>query len=782
MKKQILLLLTILTMTLSFGQNKKVGKLRITKTPDAVATDTLIAIKDNGLVVKTDIAVGDVGSGSGTGFEAFQGGWRLVGSTLADRLTIGSATLDGTIVDVPTIGQVDTPASPFGSSAVGSILFGQNNKDTGDFNNTVIGSVNETDAFALDVLLGGYNKSGFGYGNFLGGTYNTITPGNVNSFLFAIGHNNTVTSRFGGGALGIALDVRGDGEVVVGKANIPWTGADNGSNRPMFTVGTGTTTTPAGRWQPLVQKNSFQILNDGTGYFNEYGSGTFTGTPTFDLQVDATGKVVEVPITGGGSNDNIYTIDGSTPASTIRTLTVGSAGELNIDGGGQSLLEVYEDNFVVSSVTARMQDYTGSAFRIINGLSDIRGSQGVRMAIGSGGTFTNPNAGDILVATNALGDLAWSTPTTSASTGLEKITEGSSGWRLIGVNPAQYGNIGNNAVDLSIQSSTSSIRGATGFEAFASGKNTRSSGFYSHAEGELTWASGNAAHAEGRQSVASGNYSHAENSGNASGDYSHAGGSNSTASGESSFSHGNGTVSAGRGGVSMGYNMEAPSFSEVAVGLYGTQYSPGNALVPVATDRAFSVGNGTNSANRSDALVVLKNGNISAPSYGSGTVTGTPTFDLQVDANGNVVEAPISGGGGGVTQTTGTFVPTVIDAGGGATYTVGSVQHARYIKTGNQVYFTIYLINVGMTGTPSGALRIGNLPFNCLYDAEMASVGISGGNVPFYSLRGVIDNTNGTEIQFLFKNALNTSAGSFMNAVTFSGSGQIRVSGTYYAN
>lgn len=303
MKKAILFLMVLFTFSTTIAQTKTYrSRVKIKKTPDASATDTILAIKSNGLIVKTDIAVGN----AGTGFEAFQNGLRIVGSTTTDRQTIGDFAIDGTYIDPGTVGQADTPSAPFGAASVGGVMFGQNNKDTGDYNNTVLGSVNETDAFALDVLLGGYNKAGYGYGNTLIGTYNTINPGNVNSFLYAIGHNNVVNSRFGGGALGIALEVNGDGETVIGKSNEPWTGADNGADRPAFTVATGTTTTPAGRWQPLVKKNSFQVLYDGTGLFNEYGSGNFTGTPTFDIQVDANGKLIEVPISGGGGGTNNY--------------------------------------------------------------------------------------------------------------------------------------------------------------------------------------------------------------------------------------------------------------------------------------------------------------------------------------------------------------------------------------------------------------------------------------------------------------------------------------------
>ena len=55
-------------------------------------------------------------------------------------------------------------------------------------------------------------------------------------------------------------------------------------------------------------------------------------------------------------------------------------------------------------------------------------------------------------------------------TGLEQITEGSNtGWRLIGRDPNNYGDIGNGAIDLSYGSSASTTYGATGDYSFCVG-------------------------------------------------------------------------------------------------------------------------------------------------------------------------------------------------------------------------------------------------------------------------------------------------------------------------
>jgi len=62
------------------------------------------------------------------------------------------------------------------------------------------------------------------------------------------------------------------------------------------------------------------------------------------------------------------------------------------------------------------------------------------------------------------------------------------GWRLLGATPENYGNIGEQAVDLSNSTSQSFANGATGDNSFAVGKNTEARGNSSAAIGEGTIA------------------------------------------------------------------------------------------------------------------------------------------------------------------------------------------------------------------------------------------------------------------------------------------------------
>lgn len=73
----------------------------------------------------------------------------------------------------------------------------------------------------------------------------------------------------------------------------------------------------------------------------------------------------------------------------------------------------------------------------------------------------------------------------------------------------------------------------------------------------------------------------------------------------------------------IGHYVRAESFSETAFGHFNTSYTPQSTTAWHPLDRLFSVGNGTSTAARSDALVIRKNG------Y-TGIGTSTPAANLHV--------------------------------------------------------------------------------------------------------------------------------------------------------
>jgi len=176
----------------------------------------------------------------------------------------------------------------------------------------------------------------------------------------------------------------------------------------------------------------------------------------------------------------------------------------------------------------------------------------------------------------------------------------------------------------------------------AFGVNTKAKGNTSTALGNTTTASGdnsiamgNNSNAKGNNSVSIGYFTNA--TGNfstsfgsfttASGPFSTAGGYNASASGYYSTALGYSPAASGSSSMALGYNTVSPSFCETAMGSCNTTYVPGSSTSWISGDRLFVIGNGTGSTSRSDALTILKNGNM-------GLGTSSPTSKLQVTGNG----------------------------------------------------------------------------------------------------------------------------------------------------
>jgi len=192
----------------------------------------------------------------------------------------------------------------------------------------------------------------------------------------------------------------------------------------------------------------------------------------------------------------------------------------------------------------------------------------------------------------------------SLSGALEKLDEGNGeGWRIIGRAPANFGNIGLGAVDLSVGLTPSTVFGATGDYSFAMGKDAIASGLSSTAIGFLNTASNVGAVAMGGQT---------------------------TASGYRSTSLGGQNLASGDFATAMGYRNYAESFGCVTIGIDNEVIPFTGATFYVATDPLFIIGNGSGPGlNRSNAMVILKNGNTTI----NGTISGT--IEAPIDATLN---------------------------------------------------------------------------------------------------------------------------------------------------
>tara|TARA_B100000963_G_C22586951_1_gene653565 strand:- start:461 stop:1741 length:1281 start_codon:yes stop_codon:yes gene_type:complete len=181
---------------------------------------------------------------------------------------------------------------------------------------------------------------------------------------------------------------------------------------------------------------------------------------------------------------------------------------------------------------------------------------------------------------------------------------------------------------------------ASGTSSTAMGFQTEASGNFSTAMGIFTEASGTSSTAMGQNTIASGDYSTAMGyNTDASGSRSTAIGNNTDAFGDYSTAMGFVTNASGLNSTAMGRYTTAPSAYETVIGMFNTAYTPSSTISIEPSDRLFVVGNGNGSSTsaRSDAMVILKNGNI-------GIGTSAPTSDLHITQSISDYPNPTTGG------------------------------------------------------------------------------------------------------------------------------------------
>ena len=155
---------------------------------------------------------------------------------------------------------------------------------------------------------------------------------------------------------------------------------------------------------------------------------------------------------------------------------------------------------------------------------------------------------------------------------------------------------------------------ATGTTAHAQGYNTKAFANYAHSEGYGSQATNTAAHAEGWNTIASGLFSHASNRNTvADATCAHAVGEGTQATADAAASEGYYTVASGFAGHAEGYQTEASAYASSAGGYYtladqAYQTAVGKYNAASQAGVLFSVGNGTATDMRSDALQVHEDG------------------------------------------------------------------------------------------------------------------------------------------------------------------------------
>lgn len=186
---------------------------------------------------------------------------------------------------------------------------------------------------------------------------------------------------------------------------------------------------------------------------------------------------------------------------------------------------------------------------------------------------------------------------------------------------------------------------ASGVASMAMGSFTSASGDYSLAMGTNSTASGSSAVSIGSNNIASGATSTAlGNNNTASGSNSFgAGTGNNTvgtasfAAGQSNIAEGDRSATIGRSntvfgaeGQAFGTGLISNAFNEIVLGRYNNDIPANDPTSWDVNDRIFSIGNGSIGSLRSNAIVVMKNGNVGIGANTPGAlldVRGTAVFN-----------------------------------------------------------------------------------------------------------------------------------------------------------
>ena len=594
-------------------------------------------------------------------------GFRLTGSDPNNFGDIGANSTDLSTQDEASSTRGATAPNAFAAgrrttaSGWHATALGSNSVASGDNSIAVIGgtaSGSSSNAIGVQTIASGQFSTSIGVGATASGERSTAIGSNVTASAnrsTAIGGDGTIAS--------------GDHSLAMGQGNIA-----SGNN----SVAIGDATTASGNIS-----TSMGYITQATGGISTAMGGNTQATAFASTAMGNETKANGAYSTSMGRHStasaSYSTAMGfDTDAESAGCLAIG---RYNIGGGNPTTWDSNDPAFEIGNgVNASNRS---NAFQVLqNGNTTING-QLTLSDRSSSITFPNSDgsSGQVL-QTNGSGTLSWSSISIGGSSGLEQITEnGNNGFRLTGSDPNNFGDIGANSTDLSTQTQASTTRGATGLYSLASGENTTASSYRSTAMGNNTIASNENSTAMGINTNASGNSSTAMgNSTTASGTNSIAMGSNNTASGTSSTAMGRGTVasgsystslgelstasgsrslaagqhasataansiaighaatasgygsialggegneSAGLYSTAMGRYTKAHSVGELTIGSFNTNYNPvGGASTWDALDRLFVIGNGTSQNSRSNAFLVLKNGNT--------------TINGQLNVNGNI--------------------------------------------------------------------------------------------------------------------------------------------------
>ncbi|TVR38406.1 MAG: hypothetical protein EA392_09920 [Cryomorphaceae bacterium] len=452
------------------------------------------------------------------------------------------------------------------ATGVGSIALGENCISSGDYaiamGNQSVANGNSSVAIGKTALANGQNSTAFGNATTANG-FSSSAFGNAVAdaqYAFALGRFNE-----GGGSPN------------------SWVPTD-----PLFEIGNGVSASNT--------NNAVTVLKNGN-------TGIGTSTPTSTLHVEGSVRFEN----GSEAAGRILVSDANGNATWVDAPPAGGTLDDAYDFGGAG---------------------NGRVITADAGVVSIQGADGVEVTgtFGSGAAIGAPGAGTRMFFNPRKG-----------------------AFRAGRVTAAQWddANVGNYSSAFGYMNTASGLYAvAFGFNAMASangstawGNATEAAAVYATAWGQGTEASGIRATALGWNTASTGqqsmtwgqnNHSGATNSTawgsgtNASGVHSTSWGQTTTASGLRSTVWGWDNTASGAQSTAFGVQNTAASFVETVLGRFSTNYTPVSATGWNNNDRLFVIGNGTSNANRSNALTVMKNGNV-------GIGTDTPEATVHID-------------------------------------------------------------------------------------------------------------------------------------------------------
>jgi hypothetical protein len=408
------------------------------------------------------------------------------------------------------------------------------------------------------------------------------------------------------------------------------------------------------------------------GYVDAQNTGQVTGTGTTNvLPIWTDGPnsdlgdslITQTKIDGGTIFDlNAITTGPYTPAVNTKLLDLNSGGtqkfSITQDGGGGVVLPSG------GGVTNPGPSFNMGGGAFSNGKSGVamgssttafgNGSLAANfltLASGGGASAFGLLTEAAALASTAFGNKSVASGNYSIAAGQDSIASGQSSVAIGEKGVAQGKNtfvsgfggtaIGNNAVKF-------------GYEGSAAGNNSAKFGFESVAIAPNSFAIGNGTTASGSQSIATGENTTVDRNN------SFVGGKNSFVGGSESIAYGiSNNIFANTSAIFGNLNtITSGSFQSFIAGTDNTTNSfgevklIGRGLVAASQEgvylgkynddldnyNKFQIGNGSGGNNKSNSLSINNAGHIKLPTYGSGTVTGTATRNLSVDADGRIIE------------------------------------------------------------------------------------------------------------------------------------------------